>query len=87
MTIFPEPSNEVPLTVLIEVPETSVFCFPAKPDVNAASVAKGLPPAVTPSCTTTVSFVVSIYNSPSAPVNAFEAVVSPLLNLNTVGID
>jgi hypothetical protein len=50
------------------------------------SVARGLPPAVEPSITTTVSLVVSTNNSPSAPVTELSSAVVPLLNCNVFAI-
>ena len=48
--------------------------------LNALSLAKGIPPAVDPSWTTTVFFVVSMVISATAPVNALVCVVLPRLN-------
>ena len=39
IVISPEPSNDVPFTVLMLVPETRVACFSDNPEVNALVVA------------------------------------------------
>ena len=51
-----------------------------------ASVARGLPPAVEPSITTTVSLVVSTNISPTAPVTLAKFAVVSLLNCNVFAI-
>jgi hypothetical protein len=51
-----------------------------------SSVARGLPPAVEPSITTTVSLVVSTNNSPTAPVTLAKFAVVSLLNCNVFAI-
>ena len=48
--------------------------------------AKGKPPAVEPSCTTTVSLSVSTVTSASSPVNALCWAVVPRRNLSAVAI-
>ena len=60
--------------VPIPTPVLLIICC-----VDAAPT-KGRPPTVTPSCTTAISSVVSIVNSPSAPVNIACSDVVPLLS-------
>ena len=57
---------------ILDVAMESVPNLPAIFDEDTfdiSSFARGVPPAVLPSCTTAVSFVVSTVTSPSAPVN------------------
>ena len=71
-------SPDVFKEVIVGVAEANTF------DISARNNSR--PPAVDPSCTTAVFFVVLIVTSPTTPVNVLCWTVVPLRNCNCVGI-
>ena len=80
--------GKAPAAILVVAIESApnLLAIDDEDTFDISSLARGLPPAVLPSCTTAVSFVVSIVTSPSAPVNVLCCEVVPRLNFNNFAI-